>query len=212
MKAFHNDPKIKEKYLARLEAHVKADELIHGIYWQDGKGCAVGCTVHSNNHMAYEDELGIPVILARLEDGIFENLSNGLSKEWPMRFLSSIKVGADLSNVGNKFLLWLLIDPKDGVIQFADAKTKPCIEKVGELYQLRLNGDEPKDSEWAAWADRADSAARADSADSAASAAWAARAASADRADSYKKMSDKLIELIEECKGEIIFDCQEESK
>jgi hypothetical protein len=43
--AFHNDQKIKDKYLARVEAHRKADEIIKGKYWENGKGCAVGCTL-----------------------------------------------------------------------------------------------------------------------------------------------------------------------
>lgn len=54
MKSFHNDQKIKTKYLARVRAHQKADEIIKGQYWEDGKGCAVGCTLHSSNHNAYE--------------------------------------------------------------------------------------------------------------------------------------------------------------
>lgn len=98
--AFHNDPKIKRKYLSRVKAHYKADEIIKGTYWQNGKGCAVGCTIHSGNHKRYEDELGLPEGLARLEDTIFENLENGTAKEWPVKFLSTIKVGADLEIVG----------------------------------------------------------------------------------------------------------------
>lgn len=46
MKAFHNDKKIKAKYLARVKAHIKAGEVIKGKYWENGKGCAVGCTIH----------------------------------------------------------------------------------------------------------------------------------------------------------------------
>src|SRR5262249_3407302 len=107
--AFHGNPQIKEKYLARIRAHVAADELIHGVYWQNGKGCAVGCTIHSGYHAAYETELGIPRILARLEDGIFENLPNGQAKEWPQKFLAAIPISADLSLVWLQFAVWLLI-------------------------------------------------------------------------------------------------------
>lgn len=37
MKAFHDDLKIKEKYLSRVRAHKRADEIIKGKYWEDGK-------------------------------------------------------------------------------------------------------------------------------------------------------------------------------
>src|SRR5205085_6017374 len=119
MIAFHGKVGIKRKYLARVRAHRKADELIKGTYWENGKGCAVGCTVHSSRHENYETELGIPRSLARIEDGIFEGLANGEAKLWPEKFLSVIKTGADLSGVTDRFLHWLLVDPVDGVIKFA---------------------------------------------------------------------------------------------
>src|SRR5256885_1696028 len=81
LRAFHGDLAIKAKYIARVNAHRLGDELVQGRYWESGKGCAVGCTVHKdgyeNPHAAYEVELGIPRIVARLEDRIFEGLTNG---------------------------------------------------------------------------------------------------------------------------------------
>jgi hypothetical protein len=50
--------------------------------------------------MAYETELGIPVMLARLEDWIFEGLPVERAKLWPKQFLTTIKSGSDLSLVG----------------------------------------------------------------------------------------------------------------
>jgi len=110
MIAYHNDPKIKADILAQLETHAAADQIVKGQYWQDGKGCAIGCTIHSNDHMEYEARFGIPVMLARLEDCIFEGLPNDAAKTWPIRFMSAIEPGIDLSTVGWKFLHWLLTD------------------------------------------------------------------------------------------------------
>lgn len=47
--AFFGDPKIKAKYLRRVKAHYKADEIIKGTYWENGKGCAVGCTIEGSD-------------------------------------------------------------------------------------------------------------------------------------------------------------------
>ena len=116
MKAFHGDPKVKEKYLARVKAHRKADQIVQRHYWEDGKGCAVGCTIHGSDHQAYETELGIPIELAHLQDWIFENLPNGEARDFPVDFLESIPAGADLKLVLPQFLHWLLVDPEDGVI------------------------------------------------------------------------------------------------
>ena len=132
MEAFHNDPIIKEKYITRLQEHYQADEIIKGQYWEDGKGCAVGCTIHSSDHKNYELELGIPKNIAHLQDSIFEKLPNELAKQFPLEFLSSIKVGADLKNVRNLFMIWLLTDSKYGVIQYAD--NKKIVQDIADAF------------------------------------------------------------------------------
>ena len=90
MRAYHNDPVIKAGILARLQAHYDADEIVKGHYWENGTGCAVGCTVHGKNHVEYERLFGIPRGLARLEDTIFEHLPNGDAQQWPLRFMRAI--------------------------------------------------------------------------------------------------------------------------
>ena len=164
--AYHGDPEIKDKYLKRVRAHAAADQLVKGQYWQDGKGCAVGCTVHSSSHMAYETELGIPIVLARLEDCIFESLDNAASKEWPERFLAAAKPGADLSLVWPRFALRLLTDPTHGMVVYAKdvPKSIEVIRRVSALFERVISGDTPSAQEWAAgaaaWA-AAEAAARA---------------------------------------------------
>src|SRR5271166_6347579 len=101
MKAFLNDPKVKEKYILRVKQHQELDEIIKGQYCENGKGCAVGCTIHSKEHSSYETELGIPEWLARVEDTIFEGLPNEVAETWPLNFLSSINLGANLDNIKN---------------------------------------------------------------------------------------------------------------
>jgi hypothetical protein len=119
--AYHGDPEVKRQFLARVRAHVKADQLMQGYgYWKDGKGCAVGCTVHLDSsgtaHQAYPRELGIPEELAYLEDHLFESLDVKRARAWPAQFLSAITPGADLSRVYDRWSAWNLIDPVDGVI------------------------------------------------------------------------------------------------
>ena len=60
MKSFHGDVKVKVKYINRVKAHQLADNLIKGQGWENGKGCAVGCTLEAYDHSRYEVELGIP--------------------------------------------------------------------------------------------------------------------------------------------------------
>ena len=182
MIAYHGKQEIKDQYLARVKAHREADEIVKGTYWEGGKGCAVGCTIHGSSHAQYEVELGIPRILARLEDGIFESIPNELAMTWPERFLDAIKPGADLSLVWPKFAVWMLIDSQWGVLQFAKIqRAKEAIERVADLYSKQIEGVNLPVEVWrdaAADAYAADAYA-ADAAAAAAAAAYAAAAAAA---------------------------------
>ena len=192
MQAFHNDPAIKQKYLNRVIAHQSADNLIHGTGWEDGKGCAIGCTLESYDHGLYPIELGIPLMLAKLEDTIFEGLDNGEAQQWPIRFLDAITPGADLSTVGWKFLHWLLTDSKIGA--YDHKLVRDAVQQCAAVIEPLTRGE--KVDEQAAYSAR--SAARsaaysaysaadstADSAYSAArSAACSARSAEYSAADS----------------------------
>jgi hypothetical protein len=111
MLAYRSDPAIKSAILADLDRHRIANAFVQSYgYWENGRGCAVGCTIHSDDHLEYEFRFGIPAILARLEDCIFEGLPIDLARQWPMRFMDAIIPGADLSLVGWQFLHWLLTD------------------------------------------------------------------------------------------------------
>jgi len=229
MKAFHNKIKIKNMYLDRIDAHFKADEIIKGQYWEGGKGCAVGCTIHGSEHKKYETELGIPRALARLEDTIFEGLPNDIAKTWPADFLKAVPVGADLSKVVWKFLSWVLLEiPSDKMkpeVKEILIEVSKFLKPIGRGKSIDIEtAKELKDKAWsirtAAYADDAADAAAdaaayaadaaayaADAADAAAAAADAAAyaadaAAYADdaREQFYIKMADKLIKLIKASK------------
>ena len=219
MKAFHGDPKVKEKYLARVKAHRKADQIVQRHYWEDGKGCAVGCTIHGSDHQAYETELGIPIELAHLQDWIFENLPNGEARDFPVDFLESIPAGADLKLVLPQFLHWLLVDPEDGVIQYAqdeEQAKEAAILSVADLHSRVMKGQEVTHEQWvavrdasraafwdASYASNVAEAARSawTAACAASNAAVVARAASesASRSASdavIKRQKEKLLELL----------------
>jgi hypothetical protein len=130
MLSFHSDPSIKLNYLARVAGHADADEIVKGRYWENGKGCAVGCTIHGEAHESFERELGIPQMLAWLEDVIFEGLPNRLAKTWPERFLSSVAPGRELSPVGWQFLHWLLTE--SGLAQFDHVLIKTAVVQCAD--------------------------------------------------------------------------------
>lgn len=141
LRAFHGKESIKRKYLKRVRAHARADELIKGFYWEDGKGCAVGCTVHSGSHNAYEDELGIPEWLAHIEDYVFEGLENGESQRWPLRFLKAIKVGSNLEKKKSLILIKVLELVKSKVDK---TEHSDVFAIVNEVIKLLKSGGTPR--------------------------------------------------------------------
>ena len=178
MIAYHGSQTEKDTILTQLQLHYDADEIIHGTYWENGKGCAVGCTIHSSDHAQYEPRFGIPQALAQLEDRIFEGMSNGKSKEWPLRFMRAIKPGANLEHVQWAFLHRILTDDKitPGI---NDPIVKDVIAHVASLLLAWSKGDRIDASaakSAALSAESAESAARS-AARSAESAASAARSA-----------------------------------
>jgi hypothetical protein len=177
--AFHGDHATKAKYLRRIRNHAKADRLIQGTGWSNGKGCAIGCTLEAYDHTRYPIELGVPMELAKLEDQIFEGLAPSQAMKWPAAFLSAIPVGADLSLAWPRFAVWMLR------IELAAYDTAGVCGRVAKLYDRWIAGQKPPMSEWhkARFAATAAAAAAAavvyavDAADAAAAATHAADAA-----------------------------------
>ena len=213
--AYHNDPKIKELYLTRVRAHQAHDEIVKGTYWEEGKGCAVGCTIEGDEHSRYETELGIPVQIAYLEDTLFEGMSNERAKEFPTQFLSSIHVGADLSLVIPKFYLEILLDKEHGVRNVALEDGKKAIDLVAKVHRNHIKTgviDEKKRLEaelaavsaaksegWPAWSAGAAVNSTVWSLRSTEwSAAWSAAAAAEASVIRYNWMADTLLRILSE--------------
>ena len=142
LRAFHNQKTVQDKYVGRVRAHAIADEIAQGAYVSEDdngkpKYCAVGCALEDpkGNHAAYETEMGIPRILARLEDRIFERLPAKEAKLFPMQFMTAIKLGADLNGVWSKFTQWMLLDKHHGVLQYAKTdEQRAMIQEVADAY------------------------------------------------------------------------------
>jgi len=188
MQAFHNDPKIKDFYLTRLKMHRAADELIHGIYWENGKGCAIGCTLHSDKHEDFETVLGLPEWFAFLFEFLFEKQKNSKAKDFPIQALEAIHIGADLQKTYHKFCVFLL----EEIIQFDKEKFPQVKKAIDDIIQLHrrvidkavVQEEERSAAQAAAWSAKE-------------SVAWSAKESVAWSA-AIEKIADKLIELLKE--------------
>jgi len=210
LRAFHDSAELKQHYLDRVRRHREADNLVQGTGWENGRGCAVGCVLEAYDHSRYPSELGIPRVLAHLEDRLFERLPRAEAMTWPERFLGAIRPGADLAPVWPRFACWLL------EVELAKWRT-PASDHVCALLRRSAVGDEPTEAEWiaarhamygAAVVAAAVAAAAVAAADAYAAVAAAAAAAADDavaaaavvaaRTASYRRQSERLLELLAE--------------
>ena len=192
LQAFHNDHSIKQKYLDRIIAHEKADEIIKGTYWEGGKGCAVGCTLHSSDHARYESELGIPSWLGYVQDRLFEGMPR--HKTFPRRFIQSIPVGfSDWTTLYHDYCIFLL---RDICPPARNPKLRALITHIIHLHETRETNPKVWDDAAAdAYATAYATAALASSS-SAAALAYATAAKNA-RKQAYAKIADHLLEMFE---------------
>jgi len=190
LRAFHGEPALKIDRIARVDAHIAADELVRGATGDDGKGCAVWCTLDAYDHSRYPIELGIPEWLARVEDVLFEGMSVKKSKTWPRDFLMACGVGMDLDRVKAPFMVVVL---KSTLTNFDHAKFPQVVAAVQGSIVL-WERDDIGSEDWGSAGSAARSAgsaagsaawSAAESAESAAwSAAWSAESAAWSAAES----------------------------
>lgn len=204
MIAYHGKQTVKDDLIAQLIAHEEADEITQGTGWENGKGCAVGCTLHAYDHSQGPEKLGWPVWLLRLEDNLFEVMTPADAMGFPRRVAEVIPVGADLEPVRLRFLHWLLTD---FLGREWPAGTIRVLDDMSALFARAIAGDDPTAAEWdkAAWAAWAAWTARAARAARDARAAWTARDArdawdtwDTGAARAAKEQADKLVSLLSE--------------
>jgi hypothetical protein len=109
-----------------VEAHNEADALVQGHYWQDGKGCFIGCLTHSSNPVPAAERFGLPEPLLRLAEHIHESLPESETTAFFAAFPDAVACdGKDLTRVHWAFLAAeLRMLPKQPV------KVKAVIKRV----------------------------------------------------------------------------------
>ena len=204
-----------DKLRSEVAAHVAADSIVQGIYWdaENERGCFIGCLGRSEDPTINEVTYGLPVMLQRIAESIFESLPANEARAFFAALPDAVGCdGKDLTKVGWQFLAAELRSLPE-----QPAEIQSVIDPVIAGMDLLASGQEwtaaraaadaadaaaVRAARTAAWA-AADAAwAAADAAD-AADAAWAAaRAADAAGADAAAaarlRQRDLLLRLIAE--------------
>ena len=135
--AFHNNPDLAAIIRAQVDAHTAADEIVQGRYWENGKGCFIGCLAHGADIGRVQELTGFPFMLTRIAENIFEWLDNETAKGFPQAVIAAPFVGADLSLVSWQFLHWCV---SDALHQYADAATQAACAPAVQVLADKARG------------------------------------------------------------------------
>lgn len=191
MKTFN--AQTKQKYIQRAIMHKEQDEIVQGFYWEDGKGCCVGCLAHVNDdaYAALEAQTGIPVWLSMVAETLHMRLPDGEFQKWPQRLITAMPENVTHEDLEKKVKAPFLVILLKSALKTFDHDKRPDVKDVIEqsitLWQRDDIGSD--DFTEAARAARAAGAAKAlgvvkaaKAARTAWAAAWAAEAVWAARA------------------------------
>lgn len=100
--------------------------------------------------LLHETLFHVPKNLESLARTAFTWLPYEEAGAWRERFGLAIEPGADLTQVADRFVFWLLSGEDSPLTQW---RKQQWMVKVADLYRRRLDGDEPTDAEWDAAAE-----------------------------------------------------------
>ena len=194
--------------VAEVKAHVAADAIIQGAYWNPsynevgGTGCFISCLTHSDDPAPAIERFGLTEPLLRIAESIFEDLPRADAKAFFAALPAAVACdGKDLSRVH-----WHFLAAELRALPAQTGDVKAAIDRVTVGMDLLAKGQE--------WPDAADvaravgyrsgayaahsaalAAAHADANAAAYAAAYAARAR-ASSAFPIQRQRDTLLQLI----------------
>ena len=94
-----------DQLTAEVKAHIAADAVVQGKYWDGTKGCFIGCLAHSCDATVLQDRFGLPLPLVKVCEGIFEALPEDDARAFFAAIPDAVnRNGKDLSRVHWAFL------------------------------------------------------------------------------------------------------------
>ena len=186
--AWLGSQEIKDLTLEMLRADQEAHRIVQRHYWEDGKGCQLGCLTRKldGTHAAVVDRFGFPLRVAYWLEAVFEGLPQGECEQWVIDSAEAIPIGADLSLAHHRLAVWLL-GPDSPSSQGNQHETvSRAVAGARALHVRAANAESVDPDEWSAARSAAMSAARS----AARSAAWSAARSAARSARSAESAAE----------------------
>jgi thioredoxin 1 len=160
--AFHGDAVLRQSVVERLRQHIQAGHIVNrpACDAEQGRYNLTSAIVHSEDLTEYERKLGIPATLALIHENIsnlFLQPASGDAQEtrfafaphasnYPVEWLQSVPLGADLQNVPARFLSCM----QHPMTAVASAESKAVARTTAGLFARVASGAVVPAAEWAA--------------------------------------------------------------
>lgn len=127
-----------DRLTAEVKAHIAADAVVQGTYWDGVKGCFIGCLAHSSDATVLGERFGLPLSLVRICEGIFEALPIDAAKAFFAAIPGAVgRDGKDLSRVH-----WQFLASELRALPAVPAQVQAVIDPVIAGMDLLANGEE----------------------------------------------------------------------
>ena len=95
LQAFKNKNSLKQQVITRMKQHIKLDQLVQGIGYDNtsGKGCGVGCSIDCYDHQSFANTLDVDIWIPQMYDTLHEGIHAKDIAKFNINFLNSIQVG-----------------------------------------------------------------------------------------------------------------------
>jgi len=148
MRAFQNKDSLKQEVITRMKEHVKADQLVQGMGWNDNtkSGCGVACTIDCYSHVTFAKKLGLDLWIPMLYDKLHEGIDAKVYAKFDVAFLESIPTGMT-KRQSDLVMLKLLHFVLTKIIPSKFQKHKE-IKAIISLFKLSIQGITVTTKQW----------------------------------------------------------------
>ncbi len=148
--AFDGSEELKTQTIQTVKEKIQFNSLVKGSIPPPSDSSAAwfyGSLDESGYKVSLTD-LGFPELLMYLENSIYKGLPQKQGGEFSLSFLEQTPVGADLTQIVDRFCHWMLSSEEAGMINYLEDETASHVKLVATFYELKIKGIYLRAEDW----------------------------------------------------------------
>lgn len=140
-RAFEGNEELKIQTLEMVKEKIHFNSFVRGSIPPETDSTAwFSGTLNESGYKKSMIGLGFPELLMYLEVSIFRGLPQKQGDDFSLSFIEKTPVGADLSQIVDKFCYWMLTSEDAGMINHLEDETAMYVKAVAEYYKMKIKG------------------------------------------------------------------------